>query len=184
MLAIIIFLTGLGVAAGVSALAAWSDARYMQIPNPHSLIILAAFFISYAGLWVLGVAGVVFAPFVSHLLSGLIVFGVSAALFGFGMMGAGDSKLASALALWTGFSGLYSFLIVTVLAGGVLALMALAIGKFRPFAAPPEGSWPDQVQQGKSKVPYGIGIFIGALASFAQIGYFNMNIYAVLATSG
>lgn len=178
MFALIIFLVCLFTALGTGVLAALSDIRGMTIPNVYSGIIIVAFFVAFAALSLLGQADVFFG-FESHLLALIIVFGATVALFGLHVIGAADSKLASAYALWVGVvPGLFAFLMYTALAGGVLALVALALKKWKPLKSPPAGSWPARVQAGESKVPYGAAILAGALASFIKLGYLGAGVFS------
>jgi len=156
--------------AGVPLLDALADIRGMTIPNLYSIIVAAVFFVCYGLLWLLGYADV-FAPFVSHVLGGLVVFAVTAPLFALGIMGAADSKLSSAYGFWMGLQGLFPFLVYTSLAGGFIALLALLFQKAKPFKSASKDSWVGRVQAGESKVPYGVAIVIGALASFLFLGY-------------
>lgn len=175
MFSLIIFLICIFVALGAGILAAWSDFRTMTIPNWHSSLVLGAFFMAYVLLWLLGREDV-FDPFLTHCIGGLIVFGVTAALFALKVIGAADSKLASAYAFWVGLHGIMIFLFYMAAAGGILGILSLVFRKWKPFRAPPEGSWIDQVQAGESKVPYGIAIMLGGLASFVKLGYFGKDI--------
>lgn len=170
MILLILFLSALFIALGTGVLAGLSDWRSMTIPNIYSGVIMGAFFAAYALLWMFGRADV-FGPLFSHLLSGGIFFVLTVVLFALRSIGAADSKLGTAFAFWVGMQGFAAYLFYTVMAGGVLALAALYMKKNKPFKDPPAGSWPAQVQEGKSKVPYGIAIAFGALVSFVQLGY-------------
>lgn len=170
MILLIFFLFAVFVALGAGFLAALSDFRGMVIPNALSVVIAAAFFAAYAGLWLSG-RDDVFMPLVPHLLSALVVFAVTLAMFMLGGIGAGDSKLASAFAFWTGLEGLMAFLFYMALAGGVLGLVALALRRWKPVRGSREGGWIARVQAGENGVPYGAAIFAGALASFVKLGY-------------
>ena len=172
MILLIIFLMCLFVVMGTGVLAAVADFRGMTIPNLYSAIIIAALVVCYAVLWLGGRDEVFYSP-LSHILSAVIVFGLTLLMFMAKIVGAGDSKLASALALWVGLKGLVAFVFYMSVAGGLLALVALALKKWTPVKNPPKGSWVEQVQGGASKVPYGIAIVLGALASFVKIGYFE-----------
>lgn len=170
MFLLIFFLFAVFAALGAGILAALSDLRGMTIPNILSVAIIAAFFAAYGVLWLSG-RDDVFGSVSSHLLSVVIVFGVTLAMFMLRAIGAGDSKLASAFALWTGLKGMMPFLFYMALAGGVLGLAALALRKWKPVKAPREGGWIARVQNGENGVPYGAAIFAGALASFVKLGY-------------
>ena len=173
MFLLILFLMCLFVAMGAGVMASLSDYRGMVIPNSYSVIVIAAFVAAYALLWLFKHEGI-FYGFGSHLLAALLIFGITAGLFALHAIGAADSKLASAFAFWMGLPGLISFVFYTSLVGGILALGAIAIGKWKPFKAPKAGSWLARVQAGESKVPYGIAISAGALASFVKLGYFDI----------
>lgn len=175
MLLLIIFLLCIFVALGTGVLAGYSDIKGMTIPNSYSVIVIVSFVVCYLVLSVFGRDDVFFS-LVSHVLGALIVFGVTAAMFAFGVLGAADSKLATAFALWVGVRGLFPFLFYMSLIGGVLALVSLALKKWKPFKAPAQGSWVAQVQGGASKVPYGVAIACGGLASFLNIGYFSVDV--------
>ena len=161
-----------------SLMAAISDFKGMTIPNMHSIVIFGVFVVCYALIWLLG-SGSAFAPILSHLLGFAVVFVAGFALFALKIWGAGDQKLCSALAIWMGFSGVPMFLVYTSLFGGVLGVAALLLRKYQPVKEPPKGSWIEQVQGGAGKVPYGIAIMLGALASFAKIGYFSIDTFRV-----
>ena len=137
-LAQVLFLGGL-------ADAALCDLRRFRIPNRDPLLLLAAFAVSAtaqppAGGWA------------AHLAAGAAVFAAGAVLFRLGVWGGGDVKLLAGVALWCGFAGLGLVLGVMALAGGVLALAALAVGRARGTAAAGE------------HLPYGLAIAAGAVA--------------------
>lgn len=169
MIWLMFYLFFLAVAAGFGALAAWSDIKGMTIPNLHSAVILGAFPLAYMAAWLAG-ADVFYAP-LSHVISFGIVFVISAAFFYFRIMGAADSKLASAYALWMGLPGLAPFLFYMTLMGAVLGIATLVLKRRKPLTAPPAGSWMDQAQKGADKVPYGVAIVFGAFVSFVVLGY-------------
>jgi len=175
MILLLVFLVSLFLVCGSGVLAALSDLRGMTIPNFYSVIVLGAFVFCYVALW-LGGRDDVFSPLLSHLLALLIVFFVTLAMFMANMMGAGDSKLASALALWVGMKGLMPFVVYMTVVGGLLALVALVLRRWAPIKDPKPDSWVAQVQSGASKVPYGVAIVLGALASFVKIGYFDLDV--------
>lgn len=170
MITLVFFLVCVLVALGVGLLAALSDIRGLQIPNIYSAIIAAGFPVCYALMWLFGNTDM-FMPLWSHITSALIVLAVSAILFFRGVMGAADSKLASAFSLWLGLSALPVFLFVMSLFGALLGVAALYIKKKKPFKAPAKGSWAEQLQAGKNKVPYGVAIVAGAIYAFYHVGY-------------
>lgn len=85
----------------------------------------------------------------------LAVFAILAIGFYIGMMGGGDVKLGAACALWFAPMGVFRFLIIMSLSGALVTLVALAHHKMTGKA-------------GKTKVPYGVAIAIGALANLTQ----------------
>jgi prepilin peptidase CpaA len=88
------------------------------------------------------------------------VLACTAVLFHFKLFGGGDAKLLAALAIWSGFHSLMSFLIVVSLLGGVLALILLIT---RPIFARIDGvNWPRSVLPG-NPLPYGVAIAGGAV---------------------
>jgi len=177
MIGLILFLTCVFIALGTGALCAWSDFKGMTIPNLYSVIILGAFAICYGGLYALGQHDIVFMSPWSHLISASIILIFSAVMFAARTLGAADSKMATATAAWTGITGVFPFLFYMALIGGVLAVYALSIRGKTMFKNAPKGSWIDQVQNGASKVPYGIAIFLGMVGAFIQLGFFDPSLW-------
>lgn len=176
MILLIFYLTGLFMVIGTGVLAAWSDFKGLTIPNSYSLIVIVVFFVTYGLLWAFGREDMFF-PFLSHILAALIIFGVTMGMFALNAIGAADSKLATAFALWVGLKGLFPFLFFMSLFGGVLGIGALILKKYKPLKAVPAGTWLARVQGGENKVPYGIAIVLGALASFVNLGYFRGEVF-------
>jgi prepilin peptidase CpaA len=90
-----------------------------------------------------------------QLATGAGVFVVLAGAFYAGMMGGGDVKLASALALWFSPASTIKFLVLMSLAGGVLTLVLLAWHRAKR-------------REGRPEIPYGVAIAFGGLAILAQ----------------
>jgi prepilin peptidase CpaA len=153
----------------------------MTIPNIYPLGIFASFIIAYGAVFLLMPGDVPFFALKSNLLSFAIVFALTFVLFSLKMIGAGDSKLAAAVALWTGVKGLLPFLFFMGIMGAVLGLFALFLQKKKPVQSPKDGSWIARVQSGESAVPYGIAIAVGAVAAFVHIGYFDPQVLRLLA---
>jgi prepilin peptidase CpaA len=99
-----------------------SDIGRLRIPDSVWLIAIATFFFNY---W-LGAAPEGLAP---HLWAGGIAFAFTFGIYLTGVLGAGDVKLISALALWAGLRDGMAFMIVMALIGGLLALLLLALRK-------------------------------------------------------
>jgi prepilin peptidase CpaA len=95
---------------------------------------------------------------VSALAAGLLTFLITVPLYFFGVLGAGDSKLLSALALFFGLGQLLNFLVFTALAGGILAICSFALHPTRTLVM--------LQMRGKGTfgrgLPYGVAIAVGA----------------------
>jgi prepilin peptidase CpaA len=97
-------------------------------------------------------------PLVSALAAAAIAFAITFALYAFKVIGAGDSKLFAAAALFCGLGYLPLFALATVLAGGAIAAVSLAARPHRAMAMLSmrgKGDW------GRG-IPYGVAIAIGA----------------------
>jgi prepilin peptidase CpaA len=77
-------------------------------------------------------------------------FAVLAGLFALRMMGGGDVKLLTALALWVPFYEFMQLLLIMSLAGGALTIVLAAWHVMRR-------------QKDKLKIPYGVAIAFGGL---------------------
>lgn len=172
------------VAVGLGLASAWSDFKGFTISNIYSLGVILAFVPAFLAVTLLAPDAGYFAAWKSHLLAAAAVFAVTFVLFTTNLIGAGDSKLCTAYALWVGLLGLPSFLFFMTVCGGILGLLTLLMRKWKPFKAPPEGSWLARAQEGSSEVPYGIAIVTGALIAFIQSGYFDPDTLAALAQAG
>jgi prepilin peptidase CpaA len=157
----------------VLAVATFTDLRSRRIPNWLVLPFLAAGVV---------VGGVLHGwQGVGHSLEGLglgaLIFGI---LFAMGGMGMGDVKLFAAIGAWVGPSQLMFALVVTGLAGGLMALCWAAMSGFLPellngtsnlaFGWKERGLKPpaDLVLSNPRarKMPYAPAIAIGTLLSF------------------
>lgn len=76
------------------------------------------------------------------------VFALFALAFRLGMMGGGDVKLVTALALWLPYAALAKLLVVMSIAGGILTVAMIVRRRFEKTG-------------GKPEVPYGVAIAIG-----------------------
>jgi prepilin peptidase CpaA len=142
-------------------IAAMKDATSFTIPNWISAAAALAF---------LPAALAVGAPWQN--IAANLAFGVAALLVGMGMfamrwIGGGDAKLLAACALWLGWLAAPMFLLVTALAGGVLAVGLLNLRSEWLRALIPAGpSWVERLRAEGGDVPYGVAIAVGALAAF------------------
>jgi prepilin peptidase CpaA len=103
----------------------------------------------------------------SGLAAAAIVFVVTYILYHFNIFGAGDSKLFSAAALFIGLDHLAMFALLSVLAGGAMAVVVIAINPKRAM----RGMTAAGRAEGKSRgIPYGVAIAAGAIATQALNG--------------
>ena len=169
------------VAIGFGIAAAISDFKSMTIPNMYAAFIVLAFVPAYAADALTGAGPELFASWKSHLIAGVLVFIITFVLFTARLIGAGDSKLCSAFALWVGMSGLASFLFYMAIIGAVLGLATKVMNKKILVQSPKEGGWIAKSQAGQMGVPYGIAICVGVMIAFYQLGYFSPEKLALLA---
>ncbi len=138
------------MAAAAFIAAAVKDARSFLIPNYISLSLLILFFL-YAFSspkpvdWILHAA--------TFVVIGTLGF------FAFLMkwIGAGDAKLLAAGSLWAGIGLIDVFLLATVFAGGVEALVILAAAYAKNRKAT------EKTPLSQTRVPYGVAIAVGGL---------------------
>ncbi len=166
---------GFGVAAAIS------DFKSMTIPNLYAAFIALAFIPAYLADAFTGSGMEFFASWKSHLIAGALVFIVTFVLFSARIIGAGDSKLCSAMALWVGLGGLASYLFYMAVVGALLGLATKILHVSKPFKNPQAGSWIAKSQNGELGVPYGIAICFGLIVAFYQLDYFSPEKLALLA---
>ena len=99
--------------------------------------------------------------------AGALVLGIGFILYSVNAWGAGDAKLAAAVAIWIGLSmELFRFFLVMSLAGGVLAVIALCLHAVTGNPQLPPGDPGAEIARRnplKAKARYGAAIAIGAL---------------------
>ena len=173
MTLLIIFLICVFITLAVGVLAGVSDIKSMTIPNAYSVYVIILFFLAYGALYIGESSAEPFGPILYHLLAALLMFIVTIILFALGIIGAGDSKFATACAFWIGVKYVPVFLFFMTLCGGLLGVIALILRRKKPFKSPAEGSWVAQVQGGADKVPYGVAITVGMLFAIVYAGYFS-----------
>ena len=135
----------------VLALAAASDIIKRKIPNWTVLAVIGLF-----AVWAVVQGG---AGLLSAAEAAGVAIVVSVALYAFGIVGAGDSKLFAATALFAGMSHLGHLALLTVLSGGVIALGMFAARPIRGLTMlqmKGKGDW------GRG-VPYGVAIALGCV---------------------
>lgn len=136
----------LALLACVLAAAAIEDAARFRISNMFPLGVAAGAFIAAAfhgpslDLWQNAV-----------VLIAILALGTAA--FAAGLLGGGDVKLLAAIGLWLDLRSAVTLVALVFIAGGILALVYLAVRLAR-------GRGLDR----KGRVPYGIAIGLGALA--------------------
>lgn len=169
----VVYCLSLLVVLGVMIAAGISDFRTMTIPNRYPVAIIAAFCIAFASLRAMGMQGP-FEPLAAHGLALGIVALVTFVMFAFRVWGGGDSKLASAIALWAGLKGMVPFFMVMAFTGLALVVLGKMLSYFRAFAADPAGIWPCRLKAGLRVLPYGIAIASGGGAAFVRQGYLEV----------
>ncbi len=147
---------------GLLALAAYFDVREYRIPNRLSLFIAALY-----PVHVLTSAPPV--DWVGGLVVAAIAMAVLFALYAFRAVGGGDVKLMTVTAMWAGPAAMAEFLVITTLAGGLLALLMISSARFG-FAGGLEGIGRQDTKNMvlKEALPYGVaiaagGFFVGGL---------------------
>jgi prepilin peptidase CpaA len=101
-----------------------------------------------------------------HLYAGMGMLVLGIGLFYFNIMGGGDVKLLTVVALWLGLTNLGSLILATALIGGVLGGFLL-IGRALLHRALPVASIPNldayPALKRNGPVPYGVAIALGTL---------------------
>ncbi|MBO6521985.1 MAG: prepilin peptidase [Rhodospirillales bacterium] len=152
------------IAAAIAVLAAARyDVREFRIPNECSLLLLALYPLH---LWLSPAA-------ISIDMSILVAAAVFAGAFlihFLGRFGGGDVKLLSVLALWAGPALAVDFLMVTALAGGVMAIVYMS--RFRmtlacAFDAVGDTRTRDTILT--EQLPYGLAIAAGGVAVLIRL---------------
>ena len=143
----------------VLAAAAFTDIRERRIPNALPIALIVLFVVAL--LLEPSLRGVVH----WRLLSALVAFVAGFILFATGLMGGGDVKLFTALALWHPFSELSSLVFAMAIAGAGVALIFAAIEFVqRRQSSPTENSVLTDLRQSlKTRIPYGVAIFAAHL---------------------
>ncbi len=139
-------------------MAALNDANAMKIPNRIPLIALFTFFLVIPFTW----AGI--PVFLEHLSVGLAMFVVGFAMFAFGWMGGGDSKLLAGTAIWFTWPDMLTYAVFTSLFGGLLTLILLVGRAYIPvriLTTP----WAQMMLKDETKIPYGLALAAGAICT-------------------
>ena len=133
----------------VLVIASANDVKERRIPN-WSVVAIGGLYLVWAALGPI-------ASVVSGVEAAAIVFAVTVGLFALSVVGAGDSKLMTVVALFSGLGLLPLFVISTVLFGGAIAVFSLALQPRRALAM----LLTRRIGDSDRGVPYGIAISMG-----------------------
>lgn len=130
----------------------WLDVTRYTIPNwlVGSLLFLypVAVYVSPQPIaWEMALAGMA------------IVFLAGSVIFALRVMGGGDIKLITVLALWVGWKGLLDFIFLFAIIGGVFSIFVLIgrrVATYLPLKAP-------RLLQKGAPIPYGVAIALAFL---------------------
>jgi prepilin peptidase CpaA len=139
-----------------------TDWRWQRIPNQVTYPVMAV------GLILGAVEGIPGAPFgggaLDHAAGLALAFLVSYPFYASGGLKAGDAKMLMAIGALRGSLFLLTAALYGALAGGVLAIVLIALRRL----APPETEVADPFWRlMKSRIPYGVALGIGALLALA-----------------
>lgn len=146
---------------GLVATAALEDALSFTIPNWICLALAAAF--PFAAMAV----GMPLQTVALNVGVGLAALVIGMVMFALRWVGGGDAKLLAAVSLWLGWPAISSFLAVTAIAGGSLAILLISLrsAPLRPIVLMGP-SWVVRLAEPGEGIPYGVAIAIGAAAAF------------------
>jgi prepilin peptidase CpaA len=144
-------------------LAAATDIAVMRIPN-----------------WLTGLTALLFFPMAyltgmplndigSHALAGVVLFFAGYVLFSLRLFGGGDAKLMAAAGLWFGSQDAMRFLVMTAVAGGVLAVAYMvwtAISVMQKNNTEGAMTFRQKLRTVSPKLPYGCALAVGAILTF------------------
>jgi prepilin peptidase CpaA len=138
------------------------DCLTLKIPNWLTATVALLFF---PAALLIGMPG---QEYLTHFAAALIVLAGGFTLYAAGLFGAGDAKLMAAAALWFGWPASMPFVVYTVLAGGVLAIIVLIWNLVRTDQEIRGYSWISRFERFKPSVPYGVAIAVGAILAYPQ----------------
>lgn len=141
-------------AIALFAVAAVTDSLRRRIPNPISIALAVLGLVRIGAALVSGesllTAGL-------DLVVAVAVFAVAALAFRYRLLGGGDVKLLAAGTLWLGAAALGSYLVITVLAGGLMAVAFVAWHMVLPVG----------VRRQRPSLPYAVAIAAGGIVTTA-----------------
>lgn len=143
------------------------DIKSFTITNRLNML----FFLSFIGFALL--MGFDSKQILSHFWVALAGFGICFILFAMGLFGGGDVKLVGATCFWLGTAPLYSYALITALAGGILAIILLISRKLVAKMGLPKGpKWARAMLRRRVHIPYGVALGIGGLYAVLQANWF------------
>jgi len=158
MFTITVFITWLHyLLAGLLVKATYLDWRYRQLPNWLSLLIFIGGLVCC--LLQQALSSTSYTEVGLKILTALVLVLVTLPIYYFGGLAAGDIKLIAALSVWFEFEQLKTFLLLTTLTGGFLALIIIGYNAYLRLV-------PSRYQGNKmtiTTVPYGVAISFGAV---------------------
>ncbi|MEL6747011.1 MAG: prepilin peptidase [Pseudomonadota bacterium] len=158
-------LLSMGYFGSCVGIAAATDLTGYKIYNWTWMALAAGFFPAalFAGMPVTEIG--------EHALAFISMICLAMLLFYFGAFGAGDGKLIAAIALWTGFAHMLTFLVEASLVGGLFAVLLYLIRRFPRPVFLYRYTWSDALFDRKVGMPYGLPIAVGALLVYPQISW-------------
>lgn len=158
---------GVVVFLGLSAYAAFSDVARYRIANWISLAIIADFIVITAYAAAFGTLEPVMV--MGSLGAGTVMLIAGFALFAAGIFGGGDAKLLAASAVWIGWSGMFRYVILVALIGGLLGLAVLGLRRVAPNRVPGDREWLNNLRSGDHGMPYGVAIAAASWLMFCPL---------------
>ncbi|MFC3637992.1 prepilin peptidase [Camelimonas fluminis] len=153
-------IAGLAIFCILMATAALQDIVQMKISDIIPVALIAMFAVTplpepvtWAGAgWRIAIA--------------LAIFFAFAGVNFFNLMAGGDVKLITAASLWfePGY-GTFTFVVLTTVCGGLLALAHIALRALPLPVALHRLAWIGAIQAGQNVIPYGVGIAIGGVVA-------------------
>jgi len=156
---------GAALVVALVCAAAAQDLWMLRIANTFSIAIAGLYGVLAVGALLIGALPL--ATLGTGLGLTVLVFIGTTTLFAFRMLGGGDVKLLTAISLWIPAAGLPAFLLIVVLAGGVVSLLVLLV-RLLPRAIVPNGRFVPafftETAEKRQSVPYGLAIATGTVA--------------------
>ncbi len=143
------------------------DIKSFTISNKLNIL----FFLSF--IFFALIMGLDYKQLLSHLWVAIISFGICFILFALGLFGGGDVKLVGATCFWLGAGPLYTYALITALAGGALALILLISRKIVAKTGLPKGpKWVRALLRKRVHIPYAVALGLGGFFAVLQTSWF------------